>query len=72
MERQEFNSLLEKAGISKHEFANIIGLSYTTVNNWGSGANIPKWAASWFENYIKSKSFDMIAGKVDEVRNLSK
>jgi len=61
MNRDEFNSLLEQAHISKKEFCELIDLNYATVNTWGSSnINIPRWVKSWLENYIKAKISDDI------------
>lgn len=61
MDREEFNTLLEKANLSKKEFCKLIELNYNTVNTWGSSkVNIPKWVKSWLENYIDKKKFENI------------
>lgn len=61
MDRDEFNSLLKQANISKKEFCALIDLNYETVNTWGSSnINIPKWVKSWLENYTKAKISDDI------------
>ena len=68
MNREEFNSLLKEADLTKKEFCNLIDLNYSTVNTWGSSKiNIPKWVKSWLENYIKSKSYEDIKDKVFEI-----
>lgn len=65
MDREEFNTLLEKANLSKKDFCQIIDLNYNTVNTWGSSnINIPKWVKSWLENYIKAKDMDNIVEAV--------
>lgn len=69
MDRQEFNNALKLTGLSKKEFAEMVGMEYGTINSWGSsGKIIPSWVSSWIDNYSKSKAFDVIADKVDEVR----
>ena len=70
MEKEEFNKLLNKAGITKKEFANIIGISQGSLNNWGSTQNIPYWVESWLENYIKAKTYKDIKDKVFEIEGL--
>jgi hypothetical protein len=46
-------------------------MEYGTINSWGSsGKVIPAWVRPFLECQSKSKAFDMIADKVDEVRNL--
>ncbi len=70
MEKEEFNKLLNKAGITKKEFANIIGISQGSLNNWGSTQNIPYWVESWLENYIKAKTYKDIKDKVFEIEGV--
>ena len=65
MEKEKFNSLLKKASLSKKEFANIIGISIGSLNNWGSTQNIPYWVESWLENYIKAKDMDKIIEAIE-------
>jgi DNA-binding transcriptional regulator YiaG len=60
MEKEEFNNLLKKADLTKKEFAGIIDMRYTSVNNWGSSQKFPRWVKSWLENYIEAKKFDEI------------
>ena len=64
MDREEFNELLKKANLNKKELADIVGLSYSAVNNWGSGSDFPRWVSSWLDNYIKAKEFENIKLKV--------
>ena len=66
MERDEFNELLKKADLSRKELADIVGLSYSAVNNWGSGSDFPRWVSSWLENYIAKKRFDTIKTLIKE------
>ncbi|EAL7635168.1 XRE family transcriptional regulator, partial [Campylobacter lari] len=54
MDRNEFNSLLKQANLTKKEFSQIIGMQYSSVNNWGSSQDFPRWVKSWLQNYIKS------------------
>lgn len=58
MEKEELNELLKAANLTKKELANITNLAHSTVNNWGSGQNVPHWVKSWLENYIKAKMSD--------------
>lgn len=64
MEKEEFNKLLTEAGLTKKEFASIIGIGQGSLNNWGSTQNIPYWVESWLENYIKAKVSDTIINAV--------
>lgn len=61
MEKEEFKELLAKANLTKKELAGLTGLVHSTVNNWGSGQNIPHWVQSWLENYIKAKDIEKMA-----------
>ena len=58
MKREEFNNLLKKANLSKKEFCGLLDISYPSVNNWGSGKDVPYWVKSWLENYIDKKRFE--------------
>ncbi|MBR8463643.1 helix-turn-helix transcriptional regulator [Campylobacter sp. faydin G-24] len=58
MSRDDFNKLLKQANLSRKEFAEIIGMQYNSVNNWGSSQDFPRWVESWLTNYIKSTKFD--------------
>ena len=54
MERNEFKELLQLAKIkSKKEFAELTGLPYSTVNQWGTANPYPVWVRSWLVNYIE-------------------
>lgn len=64
MDKEEFNELLKKANITKKEFAGIIDMKYTSVNNWGGSQQFPRWVKSWLENYIKAKDMDKIVDAV--------
>ena len=59
--RDVFNELLKRVNLSKKEFAELVGVQYSSVNNWGSGKfGVPYWVKSWLENYIKSLDMDKI------------
>jgi len=60
MTKEEFNKLLKEAQLTKKEFAEIIDMKYTSVNNWGSSQNFPRWVESWLENYCEKKRFDSV------------
>ena len=60
MEKEEFTKLLEEAGLSKKEFAEIINITQGSLNNWGSTQNIPYWVKTWLENYIKAQDLKKI------------
>ena len=69
LDRDYFKVLLEKAGLSKKDFANKLDISYSTVNGWGSTQNIPYWVQSWLENYIKAKDMDKVINAVEPYIN---
>ncbi len=64
MDKHKLKLLLSKANLTKKELANLTNLAHSTVNNWGSGQNIPHWVESWLENYIKAKDMDKVAQAV--------
>ena len=70
MNKEDFNELLKKANLSKKEFAGIIDMQYTSVNNWGSSQKFPRWVKSWLENYIKAKSYTDVKDKVFEIEGI--
>jgi transposase len=55
LERQRLNELLKLSGLSKKEFSKLLGVSYNTVNGWGSPQNVPYWVESWLKLYIEHK-----------------
>ena len=73
IDREEFNKLLERAKLSKKDFASIVGVQYKTVNGWGSPHKIPYWVKSWFENYIKSSELknidELISRRAEEQKS---
>jgi len=51
--REEFNSILNEAKLSKKDFATMLKTSYNTVNAWGSNnREIPYWVRSWMRLYV--------------------
>ena len=68
MNRDDFNELLKKAGLTRKELADTVGLGYGAVNNWGSSSEFPRWVESWLHNYIKSKNFDRVIELVETVK----
>jgi DNA-binding transcriptional regulator YiaG len=54
MTRQELNDMLIKAQMSKEEFSQKVGLKYTSVNNWGSSQEVPRWVESWLLLYVEN------------------
>ncbi|QCD51971.1 XRE family transcriptional regulator [Campylobacter sp. RM16192] len=60
MDKQEFNELLKRVNLTKKEFAELVGVLPTSVNNWGSSQNIPYWVETWLLNYEKSNRYEKI------------
>ncbi len=56
MNKYAFNDLLKSAGLSKKEFAKILGTTGGTISNWGNeGREIPYWVESWLHLYIENQ-----------------
>ena len=64
MDKEEFNNLLLQANLAKKDFAKIIDMRYSSVNNWGGSQQFPRWVKSWLENYIKAQDLDRVADAV--------
>lgn len=60
MNKDIFVKLLKEAGLSKKELASVLGISYSTVTNWGSSKRYPYWVKTWLINYIKAKRYDQL------------
>lgn len=67
MEQRELKILLSQAKLSKKEFAQMVGISQQSVNNWGSNKNIPYWVKSYLQNYIKLRQYEEIKDKIQEL-----
>lgn len=72
MDRNKFNSLLKQANLTKKQLAEIIGMQYSSVNNWGSSQEFPKWVESWLQNYIKAQTYEEVKDKLYEVFKFEK
>ena len=59
-QKEEFNLLLKKAGLTKKDFSNISSVSYNTVKMWGHDREVPNWVKPFIENYIKAKTLDNV------------
>ena len=68
MTKDEFNTLLKKANLTKKEFAKVSQVPYNTIKMWGIDRNIPSWVKPFIENYIKAKIIDDIKEKVCPVK----
>jgi DNA-binding XRE family transcriptional regulator len=72
MERQEFNDLLSIAGMTKKEFAELVGMEYGTINSWGSsGKVIPSWVRPFLECQSKSKAYERVRDEVLSIEGVS-
>ena len=64
---KELKILLARANLSKKEFAEMIGISQQSVNNWGFSKNVPYWVKSYLQNYIKLRQYEAIRAKIEEL-----
>ncbi len=56
-DKKQFNRLLHDAGLNKKRFAELTGVAYGTITNWGSEDKpIPSWVASWLALYMEAKA----------------
>ena len=60
MDKEVLNKLLKQAGLTRKELAKLTDLAHSTVNNWGSGQNVPHWVKSWLENYIEKNKLEAL------------
>jgi DNA-binding transcriptional regulator YiaG len=58
----DFKALLKSVNLNKREFAELVKMSYGTVNSWGveGRAEVPDWVEPFIANYIKAQKLDMI------------
>ena len=63
----KFEETIKNMNLTKKDFSDLTGVAYQTIINWGSTNKIPSWVDSWFENFIKAKSYEEIKNKVFEV-----
>lgn len=67
MDKHAFNDLLKSAGLSKKEFAEILGTTGGTISNWGNeGRDIPYWVESWLHLYIENQQCKKIKEAIQE------
>ncbi len=65
MDYQEFKNKLKECKLTIKEFAKMTGLNEKTIPiTWKSKNEVPKWAETWLDNYIKAKIIDDIKEKV--------
>lgn len=74
--KDEFLKLMKLANLNKKQLAEISGIPYATINNWGYRAPYPSFIKFLLENYIKAKAYDtpndevsIKAKKYDELKN---
>lgn len=62
MKLSNFKELLKSADLNKKEFAELVRISYGTVNAWGveGRAEVPDWVEPFINNYLKAKKLDEI------------
>ncbi|TLD94846.1 XRE family transcriptional regulator [Helicobacter jaachi] len=59
MDKQEFRDLMKQAGFKKKlDLARALGLSYQSVNNWGSNCDYPQYLKPFLLMAIKAKKYD--------------
>lgn len=67
MDKYALNDLLKVAGLSKKEFALILGTTGGTISNWGNeGREIPYWVESWLKLYIENQQCKKIKEAIQE------
>jgi DNA-binding transcriptional regulator YiaG len=69
MDKKLFNDLLKKAGLSKKEFAEILGTSGGAISNWGNeDREIPYWVESWLNLYIENMQCKKLKEAIREIK----
>ena len=57
MTTEEFELSIKELGISRKEFCEITGLTYSAVSKWhDDNRPVPTWVDSWLENFKAKKS----------------
>lgn len=67
--KDEFLRLMKLANLNKKQLAEISGIPYATINNWGYRAPYPSFIKFLLENHIKAKKYDEIKNKVLELES---
>lgn len=57
--KDEFLRLLKLANLNKKQLAEISGIPYATINNWGYRTPYPIFVKFMLESYIKTKACDV-------------
>lgn len=68
MTYEEFSSTIKKLGLSREEFAKMVGMSYNSVANWKS-KEIPAWVEPFLYYYGKSKELDCLVEIIEKYKN---
>ncbi len=55
MNNKAFEELLQVAGLSKKEFANLVDMNSNSVTNWNKSDKVPQWVGSWLNLYIENQ-----------------
>lgn len=58
MEVGEFEKLLKQANLTKKEFADVVGMNYNSVVNWGTKNTYAHCVEPFLNCYIKAKKYD--------------
>lgn len=65
MTTEEFETNIKDFGLTRKEFCEITGLTYSAVSKWHDDARpVPSWVDSWIENYRAKKDLDKVAEAV--------
>ena len=67
MDKRTFKTLLAHANLSKKEFAQMVGISPQSVNNWGCSKEFPYWVQSYLQNYIEVLEYRALKERLKEV-----
>jgi hypothetical protein len=71
VDSSEFECALKSVGLTKKEFAELVGMNYNSVVNWNKG-DVPSWVPSWVDNYAKSKAYERVRDEVLNIEGISK
>lgn len=63
-----FEKKLNELGLSKKDFANLVGATYNGVVNWNSKGETPKWVESWLDNYKYKKFYELMKTEFEKFK----
>jgi predicted transcriptional regulator len=71
MDKDLFQARLKELGISKQEFSEICGVSYSTITNWGvlregKPMPVPHWVEPFLAYYEKAKKLEYVMSEICE------